>query len=1082
MKRKIKITSRQVKRVVLILLLVAVVGLLTFVTIDSFDAGRVYSNSTQPNAISVSGEYKEYLDGHGSFSPSGYEFSVNGENKALVAEFDSVKTDSVNEEAALKAATEEIKASIALNGETGKLNANDTEEFIYSAKNGSLVYNVEVAVAGYYNIILHYVALDDVEASPWENSGGADIERAVYVNGEIPFDDVRNVAFTRVWGDDGDPLEDLSGNQIKPSQHEILTPRYGYVKDTIGYVTEPYLIYFEQGQNEIRLEAIKENMGIYNVFVATKEAYMSYESYKQEHASAKRITDAFIKVEGEDATTRSSSTIYAVNDKTSADTTTIDKNGETVKASPVKLILNTIGGAKWTSTGSWITWEVEVEEAGLYQISLRSKQNVSRGLFSTRKLYIDNEVPFSEAQNCKFTYNSNYSIVTLGSETEAYDFYLDKGTHTLTFECTLGDYASEISRIQDVIDTLNLLYREIIKRTGISPDPYIDYFAKPEGQAFIARAREEFNAAVEVLYSVSENITEISGEKSSETTALETMAVQLKQFIDNYRKIQKSLSDFSTNISSLGTWILNVSQQALTVDYIIVHGSEAELPKANPNIFVSSWFGIRGFVGSFTFDYESVGLTEGNDDWETVEVWLLTSASTGREQGNAISSMIYEAQNEASLSGNEDHLLHEVNIKLKVVSAGVLLTATLADRGPDVAINVDNGLPVNYALRGAIQDLTVFEDFEEVTQQFKPSAITPYRFHDEFGHYGCYALPNTQSFLVMFYRTDMFEENGWTVPETWEQVLLLIPELQIMNFQFYLPLNQVGATSVVNQIFASYLYQITEDPTSAFYRTIDYVDQNGVERQYVESNFDSEESMQAFEFWCSFYSDYSFPLAASFVNRFRSGETPIGISSYDIYNTLAVSAPEIRGKWAFALLPGTEEVDENGNRVIDNMGAASGTAVVIMKDKDYPEYNPLDEQARKAAAEHYDASWRFVKWFVSAETQTGYAREVESILGAAARLNTANVEAFGNLAWTQDELNVLLEQWENTIGVPEVPGGYYTGRNLENAFRFVVNNNENPRQTLSDYIRTINSEIDRKRNEFGLGTSMEYQSLYGEEE
>lgn len=1078
MKRKIKITSRQVKKVVLILLLVAVVGLLTYITVDSFSAGRILSNSTAPNEISVTGEYKEYLEEYNSYSPKGYEFSINGTNKALVAEFNATATESVNEEAAKNASTDEIKKSIALNGEGGILKDVSSSEFIYSAKNGSVVYNVNVSEAGYYNIVLHYIALDNVDGSTWEESGGADIERAVYINGEIPFEDVRNVAFTRVWGDDGEPLEDLSGNQIKPSQAEILSDRFAYVKDTIGYVTEPYLIYFNQGENEIRFESIKENMGIFDVYVASKEEYKSYADYQKQYKDAKKMTDYFFKVEGEESTTRSSSTIYAVNDKTSAYTTTSDG----APASPVKLILNTIGGAKWTSTGSWISWEIEVPENGLYQISLRSKQNVSRGLFSTRKLYIDNEVPFDEAQNCKFTYNSNYSIVTLGSSEEAYDFYLSKGKHILTFECTLGDYASEISRIQDVIDTLNLLYREIIKRTGISPDPYIDYFAKSDGQEFIKRAREEFGKCVETLYSVSENITEISGEKSSETTSLETMAVQLKQFIENYRKIQKSLSDFSTNISSLGTWILNVSQQALTIDYIMVHGSEVELPKANPNIFVSAWFGIRGFVGSFTFDYESVGLTKGNEDWETVEVWLLTSASTGREQGNAISSMIYEAQNEAAMEGNEDHLLHELNIKLKVVSAGVLLTATLADRGPDIAINVDNGLPVNYALRGAIQDLTIFDDFEKVTKQFKSSAITPYRFFDEYGHYGCYALPNTQSFLVMFYRTDMFEENGWTVPETWEQVLLLIPELQIMNFQFYLPLNQVGATSAVNQIFASYLYQITEQPTSAFYRTIDYTDKNGVARQYVESNFDSEEAMQAFEFWCSFYSDYSFPLSANFINRFRSGETPIGIAGYDMYNTLAVSAPEIRGKWAFALLPGTEEIDENGNRYIDNMGAASGTAVVMMKDKDYPDYDPLDENARKAAAEHYNAGWRFMKWFVSADTQVGYAREVESILGAAARLNTANVEAFSRLAWTQEELNVLLEQWDNTIGVPEVPGGYYTGRNLENAFRYVVNNNENPRQTLSDYIRTINSEIDRKRNEFGLGTSMEYLELMGKEE
>ena len=69
--------------------------------------------------------------------------------------------------------------------------------------------------------------------------------------------------------------------------------------------------------------------------------------------------------------------------------------------------------------------------------------------------------------------------------------------------------------------------------------------------------------------------------------------------------------------------------------------------RANPNIFVGSWFSIRGFVGSFFFDYESVGMTAGTEGWDDVEVWLLTSESTGREQANAISSMIYEAQNEA---------------------------------------------------------------------------------------------------------------------------------------------------------------------------------------------------------------------------------------------------------------------------------------------------------------------------------------------------------------------------------------------------------------------------------------------------
>ena len=100
------------------------------------------------------------------------------------------------------------------------------------------------------------------------------------------------------------------------------------------------------------------------------------------------------------------------------------------------------------------------------------------------------------------------------------------------------------------------------------------------------------------------------------------------------------------------------------------------------------------------------------------------------------------------------------------------------------------------------------------TRRFQHSAMTPYEFNG-----GYYALPYTQSFLVMFYRTDMFEENGWDIPRTWTDVIQLIPELQIMNFQFYLPLNTAGASSVVNQIFASYLYQSVDDIKQAFYRT-----------------------------------------------------------------------------------------------------------------------------------------------------------------------------------------------------------------------------------------------------------------------
>ena len=44
---------------------------------------------------------------------------------------------------------------------------------------------------------------------------------------------------------------------------------------------------------------------------------------------------------------------------------------------------------------------------------------------------------------------------------------------------------------------------------------------------------------------------------------------------------------------------------------------------------------------------------------------------------------------------------------------------------------------------------------------------------------------------------------------------------------------------------------------------------------------------------------------------------PMGIAYYEAYNTLSVFAPELRGKWSFHPIPGTERVDEHGNVYID---------------------------------------------------------------------------------------------------------------------------------------------------------------------
>jgi hypothetical protein len=97
-----------------------------------------------------------------------------------------------------------------------------------------------------------------------------------------------------------------------------------------------------------------------------------------------------------------------------------------------------------------------------------------------------------------------------------------------------------------------------------------------------------------------------------------------------------------------------------------------------------------------------------------------------------------------------------------------------------------------------------------------------------------------------------------------------------------------------------------------------------------------------------------------------------------------------------------------------------------------------------------------------------FGRELESVMGAAARYATANVAAFERLAWGANEMAVLSEQRSWTIGTPEIPGGYYVSRHITNAVRRALNEGEDTRETLLDYSRMINDELIKKRKEFGL--------------
>lgn len=867
-------------------------------------------------------------------------------------------------------------------------------KFVKTEESGSIQWELEVPKSGLYHIAIRYF--------PIEGKSSA-IERELHIDGKLPFASARNLTFHRVWKNESEQIsKDNRGNELRPRQVEAPMWQESLFRDTEGYYEEPYVFYFSEGKHTLTLVSSREPLAIDYMKLYRYEAPPAYEEVEAGYKSKgyAETSGHLIKVQGEQASYKSSPTLYPIPDRSSPSTEPYNVS---------KIRMNTIGGNNWRVPGQWIAWEIEAPEDGLYRIAIKNRQELLRGIYSTRSLRIDGEIPFREMTQIPFYYDSDWQMNVLGSGEKPYLFYLTKGKHELKLEVSLGAIAPLIRQVEASVLEINAMYRKILMITGNVPDPYRDYQLDKQ----IPDMVDVFQKQSEVLYAVSEELVRLTGEKSDKTAVLNKTAYQLADLANKPETVQKRLAQFKINVGSVGAWILQVREQPLEIDYLTLASSDVKLPKANASAANKVVHEVSSFFHSFFEDYDTIGNTAENK--QSITVWI----GTGRDQAQVLKAMIDDSF--TPLTG--------IGVNLKLVNQDVLLRASLAGEGPDVAMQVAGDVPVNFGMRNAAEDLSKFPDYETVVQQFRDSAIVPYRFGEQI-----FALPEQQIFNMLFYRKDILEELNLEPPQTWDDVYAMIPVLQKHHMDLALPIAQATGVPVleVNRAYAMLLYQMD----GSFYLN------NG-----AKSGLDTEVGLGAFKKWTDFYTSYKLPLIFDFPMRFRTGEMPVGIQDYTFYNYLTVSAPEIKGLWEFVPVPGTVQQDGTIRRDV----ASGGTAAVMLKQ-----------------AKNKDAAWEFMKWWVSKDAQVRFGREMEGLMGAAARYPTANIEALKELPWPARDYRNLEEQWQWVQGVPEVPGGYFTGRHLDNALREVINNGTNTADALYDYVQEIDYEIAEKRDEFNL--------------
>ena len=895
----------------------------------------------------------------------------------------------------LPAVTETVEVDLTVFEGTG---GSVCEDGVLTEDESDLTWKVEVPRAGLYNIRLQYLTTE---------SRGVDIEREIAINGEVPFSGASTLTFPRLWTDAGEVRKDNQGNDIRPTQVERFEKQSVYCMDDMGYQTEPYAFYFNDGENTLTIRAINEPVilcGVSLTPIVKFPTYADYTASQPDVSMSEEAKNYSVTIQGESAKLRSEPSLYARYDRASS---------LTVPYSVTNTILNYIGGDPWTHPGEWIQWDFDVPEDGYYNISIKARQMYQRGALSARTIYIDGEVPFEDLEAVEFGYNTSWEMRTLSDKDgNPFRFYLKAGSHTIRMEVTLGEMGPVLKEVEDSIFRLNQIYRKLLVLTGVNPDRFRDYK--------LAQTYPEVIDAMDLeskrLYRIVDEIVATTGEKSDRAAAAQTLAVQLEQFVEYNERITESFVNFKNNITSLGTAMQNMSESKLDVDLIMVTGENAKVPAVHENFFQSLAHEIRSCASSFFVDYNSLGDKYDSTD-EVLDVWIVT----GRDQSTVLKTMV------------DDTFTARTGIKVnvKLVLQDAVLPAVVAGNGPDVVMSISGWFAVNYAMRNAVEDLTQFEDFAEVTAPFQQSILDPLTYNDS-KHKGIYGLPETQDFPVLFYRSDIMEEMGLKIPDTWAELIAELPTIQGNSLTVGVPFPDVAIADT--PVFNSMVYQ------------------NGGEIYDEEAKrtlIDSEAGVAAFKQYTSLYNDYGLDVVYDFLSRFRSGEMPLGVANYSTYNTLMVSAPEIKGLWGFTLFPGTEKEDGS----IDRTTHTAGLCCMMVKTD--------DETTKKNA-------WEFMKWWVGADAQVRFGREMEAILGSSARYQTANQDALKQLAWSNKQLKVLLEQMGHTHGFPEIAGGYSTTRHITNAIRKVINTKEDQRETLLTYARTINEEIRIKRREFNL--------------
>ena len=853
---------------------------------------------------------------------------------------------------------------------------------------------------GQYEIWLSYVNT---------TSSTLPTEMTITIDGQVLCAEMQRVKLNSIWVDDGVFPVDRYGNEIATTPWQAEGVLQAGVSDSTYRTAEPMLFELTAGSHVIGF-AIQD--GGMDLSAVTLKAPVVVPEVQQGTTAG----DALIVIEAEQIAARNESSIRGAG----------EFNARLSPYANDYRKVNFLDGASFDEAGDMVTWNFTVDQDGWYNLGAYYRQSARADFPTYVDVYVDGVIPHQGAQHVAFDYTTAFTRMQAMAGENPLTLYLEKGEHTLSFCINSAHLTPVYETIDVLLEEINDLSNDVKSLMGgATADAYRTYNMLKNFPDLV----ERLNGWAQMCEDSVEYAKQFSNVDSGAAFSSMTLSAdQLRRLAEEPEDLPRRMSEFSTGSNSaarmLAQQLTDMAINDLSIDQIYLYQDGAKLPE-KANWLENAWAGVERFFTSFVKEDYSAGaanettwVDDSGKEQPVIQVWMGRS----RQYVETLQNMI------------DTQFTPETGIKVNLSlmpDANKLVLANAAGTAPDVVLSLQYVVPSYLNIRGALYDLTKFEDFGQVAQRFSSGLFIPYILKD-----GVYAMPETVNFWVMFYRKDILESLQIEVPNSMDEVKLILPELQRRSMNFYFP----TAGMVGMKVFPGTLPLILQAGGSI------YADQIG------DTTLDSEISLKGFREMTELFTVYNMPTdvpSPGFYQQFRDGTLPIGVADLATYNLLLNAAPELDGLWDIALFPGL--TNENGEVERWTTGGAETMAIMSAAE----DHDRLDE------------SWTFLKWWSSEEIQSQFGNLLQSTYGSEYIWPTANMNAFSELPLRSAHKQVIIEQMEWMTEAPWVLGTYMLERELSNAFISVTADGVEARRAMDTAVKRINRETYRKLEEFG---------------